>query len=93
VRKSVTFKQRELEAALRVRAGARVHRDIDGCGSGLTIDGTCLETFMFRVKAVGVSAAPAIPEGSACTDVFVKEPDLDIVGTHGTSIRIQLTPG
>lgn len=51
------------------------------------------ETFIFRFKAVGVTAAAAIPEGRACTDVFVKEPQLDIVLTLETSIRIQLTPG
>lgn len=51
------------------------------------------ETFMFRVKAVGVAATTAIPEGRACTDVFVKEPHLDIVATLDASISLQPTPG
>lgn len=76
-----------------------VHRDTagvsrrSGAQSGLTMGATCPETFVFRVKAVGVAAATAIPEGRACTDVFVKEPHLDIVLTLDTSISLQLTLG
>lgn len=54
---------------------------------------TCPETFMFRIKAVGVAAATAVPEGRACTDEFVKEPHLDKVGTLDARVRIQLTAG
>lgn len=64
-----------------------------GVQSGLTVAATCLQTFILRVKAVGVAAAAAKPEGGACTDVFVKEPRLDIVATIGTSISRQLTLG
>lgn len=76
-----------------------VHRDTagvsrrSGAQSGLTVGATCPETFVFRVKAVCVAAATAIPEGRACTDVFVKEPHLDIVLTLDTSISLQLTLG
>lgn len=48
---------------------------------------------MLRVKAVGVAAAAAVPEGRACIDVFVKEPQLDIIATLGTSVGLQLTRG
>lgn len=54
---------------------------------------TCPQTFILRVKAIRVAAAAAIPEGRACTDVFVKEPQLDIVATPETSISLQLTLG
>lgn len=64
-----------------------------GVLSGLTVAATRPQTFILRVKAVGVAAAAAIPEGRACTDVFVKEPQVDIVVTLGTSISLQLTLG
>lgn len=54
---------------------------------------TRVETFVFRVKAVGVAATAAVPEGRACTDGSVKEPLLDIICTLDTSIIIKLTPG
>ena len=54
---------------------------------------TCPGTFVFCVKAVGVTAATAVPEGRACTDDFVKEPRLDIVPTLDTSITMQQTLG
>lgn len=61
--------------------------------SGLTVAATGPETFILCVKAVGVTAATTVPEGRACTDVFVKEPRLDIVGTLDTSVSLQLTLG
>lgn len=64
-----------------------------GVLSGLTVAATRPQTFILHVKAVGVAAAAAIPEGRACTDVFVKEPQLDKVVTLGTSISLQLTLG
>lgn len=51
------------------------------------------ETFIFRFKAVAVTATAAEPEGRTCTEVFVKEPKLNIVITLETGINIQLTPG
>lgn len=48
---------------------------------------------MLRVKAVGVAAAATVPEGRACIDVFVKEPQLDIIATLETSVGLQLTRG
>lgn len=48
---------------------------------------------MLRVKAVGVPAAAAEPEGRACIDGVVKEPQLDVIATLGTSINLQLTLG
>lgn len=54
---------------------------------------TCLQTFILRVKAVGVAAAAAKPEEGACTGVFVKEPHLDIVATIGASVSRQPTLG
>lgn len=48
---------------------------------------------MLGVKAVGVAAAATIPEGGACIDVFVKEPQLDIIATLETSVGLQLTQG
>lgn len=43
---------------------------------------------MLGVKAVGVAAAATIPEGGACIDVFVKEPQLDIIATLETSVQL-----
>lgn len=61
--------------------------------SGLTLVPTCLETFIFRSKAVGVAAAAAIPEPRACTDVCVKEPGGGVFLTLIADISGQLTPG
>lgn len=61
--------------------------------SGLTLVPTCLETFIFRSKAVGVATAAAIPEPRACTDVCVKEPGCGVFLTLVADISGQLTPG
>lgn len=73
-----------------VRHSAGLRSDVQ---SGLTVAATGPETFILCVKAVGVTAATTVPEGRACTDVFVKEPRLDIVGTVGTSVSLELTLG
>lgn len=63
------------------------------CQSGLTARATCPETFNLSVKAVGVTAAAAKPEGRTCIDGYVKEPHLDKVLTRDASICSQLTLG
>lgn len=78
------------------KSDKRVKSCVSGGGggtSGLTAAATRPQTFMLRAKAVGVAATATIPEGRACIDVFVKEPELDIIPTLDTSINLQLTLG
>ena len=60
-------------------------------GGQLTVCTACLEAFIFRAKLVAVTVTTAVPEGWACTNLWIIIPLLLILFTKSAGVHTEFT--